>query len=126
MEQERCKRRKLGRRLGTSSECPVIGDLTLLDLTGPDGLILGCVLCLKVAGSWPLGFAASVRLWLGLRELWSTGLWSQRCSWWLWRVVCQLCVCVSPQAGHNFHNADMSYVKKLCGTFLGGPKLPER
>lgn len=37
-----------------------------------------------------------------------------------------LCVCVSPQAGHNFHNADMSYVKKLCGTFLGGPKLPER
>lgn len=35
-------------------------------------------------------------------------------------------VCVSPQAGHNFHNADMSYVKKLCGTFLGGPKLPER
>lgn len=35
-------------------------------------------------------------------------------------------LCVSPQAGHNFHNADMSYVKKLCGTFLGGPKLPER
>ncbi|NXE41719.1 CATB protein, partial [Ptilorrhoa leucosticta] len=30
------------------------------------------------------------------------------------------------KAGHNFHNADMSYVKKLCGTFLGGPKLPER
>ncbi|NXS17665.1 CATB protein, partial [Mystacornis crossleyi] len=30
------------------------------------------------------------------------------------------------RAGHNFHNADMSYVKKLCGTFLGGPKLPER
>lgn len=35
-------------------------------------------------------------------------------------------LCVSSQAGHNFHNADMSYVKKLCGTFLGGPKLPER
>ncbi|NXB77141.1 CATB protein, partial [Donacobius atricapilla] len=30
------------------------------------------------------------------------------------------------KAGHNFHNADMSYAKKLCGTFLGGPKLPER
>uniref|UniRef100_A0A8C2SPC3 Cathepsin B n=1 Tax=Coturnix japonica TaxID=93934 RepID=A0A8C2SPC3_COTJA len=30
------------------------------------------------------------------------------------------------KAGHNFHNTDMSYVKKLCGTFLGGPKLPER
>lgn len=35
-------------------------------------------------------------------------------------------LCVSSQAGHNFHNTDMSYVKKLCGTFLGGPKLPER
>ncbi|KAH0622895.1 hypothetical protein JD844_025731 [Phrynosoma platyrhinos] len=30
------------------------------------------------------------------------------------------------QAGHNFHNVDMSYVKKLCGTYLHGPKLPER
>ena len=37
-----------------------------------------------------------------------------------------LFLCVSSQAGHNFHNTDMSYVKKLCGTFLGGPKLPER
>lgn len=35
-------------------------------------------------------------------------------------------LCVSSQAGHNFHNADVSYVKKLCGTFLSGPKLPER
>ena len=30
------------------------------------------------------------------------------------------------QAGHNFYNVDLSYVKKLCGTFLGGPKLPQR
>lgn len=30
------------------------------------------------------------------------------------------------QAGHNFHNVDLSYVKKLCGTMLGGPKLPQR
>lgn len=30
------------------------------------------------------------------------------------------------KAGHNFRNADMSYVKTLCGTFLHGPKLPER
>uniref|UniRef100_A0A7N5P4Y3 Cathepsin B n=2 Tax=Amniota TaxID=32524 RepID=A0A7N5P4Y3_AILME len=30
------------------------------------------------------------------------------------------------KAGHNFANADMSYVKTLCGTFLHGPKLPER
>ncbi|XP_015685953.1 cathepsin B-like, partial [Protobothrops mucrosquamatus] len=29
-------------------------------------------------------------------------------------------------AGHNFANADMSYMKTLCGTFLHGPKLPER
>lgn len=28
------------------------------------------------------------------------------------------------QAGHNFPNVHISYVKKLCGTFLGGPKLP--
>lgn len=28
------------------------------------------------------------------------------------------------KAGHNFPNADPSYVKKLCGTFLNGPKLP--
>lgn len=28
------------------------------------------------------------------------------------------------QAGHNFHNVDYSYVKKLCGTMLKGPKLP--
>uniref|UniRef100_H3DJZ9 Cathepsin B n=1 Tax=Tetraodon nigroviridis TaxID=99883 RepID=H3DJZ9_TETNG len=27
-------------------------------------------------------------------------------------------------AGHNFHNVDYSYVKKLCGTLLKGPKLP--
>uniref|UniRef100_A0A8C3X4Q8 Cathepsin B n=1 Tax=Catagonus wagneri TaxID=51154 RepID=A0A8C3X4Q8_9CETA len=30
------------------------------------------------------------------------------------------------KAGHNFYNVDLSYVKKLCGTFLGGPKLPQR
>uniref|UniRef100_A0A9L0J6S5 Cathepsin B n=1 Tax=Equus asinus TaxID=9793 RepID=A0A9L0J6S5_EQUAS len=30
------------------------------------------------------------------------------------------------KAGHNFHNVDLSYVKRLCGTFLGGPKLPQR
>lgn len=30
------------------------------------------------------------------------------------------------QAGHNFHNVDLSYVKRLCGTKLGGPKLPQR
>nr|AKZ42344.1 cathepsin B preproprotein [Castor fiber] len=30
------------------------------------------------------------------------------------------------QAGHNFYNVDVSYLKRLCGTFLGGPKLPER
>lgn len=29
-------------------------------------------------------------------------------------------------AGHNFINADVSYVKKLCGTVLGGPKLKTR
>uniref|UniRef100_A0A9L0J2I2 Cathepsin B n=1 Tax=Equus asinus TaxID=9793 RepID=A0A9L0J2I2_EQUAS len=29
------------------------------------------------------------------------------------------------KAGHNFHNVDLSYVKRLCGTFLGGPKLPQ-
>ncbi|XP_062979786.1 cathepsin B isoform X1 [Elgaria multicarinata webbii] len=29
------------------------------------------------------------------------------------------------QAGHNFHNVDYSYVKRLCGTFLHGVKLPE-
>lgn len=30
------------------------------------------------------------------------------------------------QAGHNFYNVHPSYVKKLCGTKLGGPKLPQR
>uniref|UniRef100_A0A8C9PU20 Cathepsin B n=1 Tax=Spermophilus dauricus TaxID=99837 RepID=A0A8C9PU20_SPEDA len=30
------------------------------------------------------------------------------------------------QAGRNFHNVDVSYLKRLCGTFLGGPRLPER
>ncbi|PNJ76568.1 CTSB isoform 21 [Pongo abelii] len=30
------------------------------------------------------------------------------------------------QAGHNFYNVDVSYLKKLCGTFLGGPKPPQR
>nr|KAF6346370.1 cathepsin B [Pipistrellus kuhlii] len=30
------------------------------------------------------------------------------------------------KAGHNFRNVDMSYVKTLCGTKLGGPKLPEK
>ncbi|MEE6477090.1 hypothetical protein FKM82_011354 [Ascaphus truei] len=29
-------------------------------------------------------------------------------------------------AGQNFKNADLSYVKRLCGTILGGPKLPLR
>ncbi|XP_056150064.1 cathepsin B-like [Lampris incognitus] len=28
-------------------------------------------------------------------------------------------------AGQNFQNADLSYVKGLCGTFLKGPRLPE-
>uniref|UniRef100_A0A4W5RL29 Cathepsin B n=1 Tax=Hucho hucho TaxID=62062 RepID=A0A4W5RL29_9TELE len=27
------------------------------------------------------------------------------------------------KAGHNFHNVDYSYVKRLCGTLLKGPKL---
>lgn len=27
-------------------------------------------------------------------------------------------------AGHNFHKVDYSYVQKLCGTLLKGPKLP--
>nr|KAF6479584.1 cathepsin B [Molossus molossus] len=30
------------------------------------------------------------------------------------------------KAGHNFHNVELSYVKRLCGTKLGGPKLPQR
>uniref|UniRef100_A0A8C0TFN6 Cathepsin B n=1 Tax=Canis lupus familiaris TaxID=9615 RepID=A0A8C0TFN6_CANLF len=30
------------------------------------------------------------------------------------------------KAGHNFHNVDPSYLRRLCGTFLGGPKLPQR
>lgn len=30
------------------------------------------------------------------------------------------------KAGHNFYNVDLSYVKKLCGAILGGPKLPQR
>ncbi|XP_037001330.1 cathepsin B isoform X1 [Artibeus jamaicensis] len=30
------------------------------------------------------------------------------------------------KAGHNFYNVHPSYVKKLCGTKLGGPKLPQR
>ncbi|XP_061563160.1 cathepsin B-like [Cololabis saira] len=28
-------------------------------------------------------------------------------------------------AGQNFHKVDISYVKGLCGTILGGPRLPE-
>lgn len=28
------------------------------------------------------------------------------------------------KAGPNFHNVDYSYVKRLCGTLLKGPKLP--
>ncbi|KAG1972439.1 cathepsin B isoform 1 preproprotein [Pimephales promelas] len=28
------------------------------------------------------------------------------------------------KAGHNFPDVDYSYVKRLCGTFLKGPKLP--
>uniref|UniRef100_A0A8C5GUF7 Cathepsin B n=1 Tax=Gouania willdenowi TaxID=441366 RepID=A0A8C5GUF7_GOUWI len=28
------------------------------------------------------------------------------------------------KAGHNFHNVDYSYVQRLCGTVLKGPKLP--
>ncbi|XP_075966443.1 cathepsin B [Anarhichas minor] len=27
-------------------------------------------------------------------------------------------------AGHNFHNVDYSYIRRLCGTMLKGPKLP--
>lgn len=30
----------------------------------------------------------------------------------------------SLQAGHNFRDVDYSYVQKLCGTMLKGPKLP--
>uniref|UniRef100_A0A673U887 Cathepsin B n=1 Tax=Suricata suricatta TaxID=37032 RepID=A0A673U887_SURSU len=30
------------------------------------------------------------------------------------------------KAGHNFHHVDPSYLRRLCGTFLGGPKLPQR
>lgn len=30
------------------------------------------------------------------------------------------------QAGRNFYNVDVSYLKKLCGTVMGGPKLPGR
>ncbi|OBS82870.1 hypothetical protein A6R68_23128 [Neotoma lepida] len=30
------------------------------------------------------------------------------------------------KAGRNFYNVDVSYLKRLCGTILGGPKLPER
>ncbi|KAK2503891.1 hypothetical protein MC885_020929 [Smutsia gigantea] len=30
------------------------------------------------------------------------------------------------KAGHNFRNVDLSYLKRLCGTVLGGPKLPQR
>ena len=30
------------------------------------------------------------------------------------------------QAGHNFYSVDINYLKKLCSTVLGGPKLPER
>ena len=30
------------------------------------------------------------------------------------------------QAERNFYNVDISYLKKLCGTILGGPKVPER
>uniref|UniRef100_A0A8D2ZVY7 Cathepsin B n=1 Tax=Scophthalmus maximus TaxID=52904 RepID=A0A8D2ZVY7_SCOMX len=28
------------------------------------------------------------------------------------------------KAGHNFHNVDYGYVRRLCGTMLKGPKLP--
>uniref|UniRef100_A0A9J7Z1A6 Cathepsin B n=1 Tax=Cyprinus carpio carpio TaxID=630221 RepID=A0A9J7Z1A6_CYPCA len=28
------------------------------------------------------------------------------------------------KAGHNFHDVDYSYVKRLCGTLLKGPRLP--
>ncbi|XP_034043645.1 cathepsin B [Thalassophryne amazonica] len=28
------------------------------------------------------------------------------------------------KAGHNFYNVDYSYIQKLCGTMLKGPKLP--
>uniref|UniRef100_A0A8C5MQX3 Cathepsin B n=1 Tax=Leptobrachium leishanense TaxID=445787 RepID=A0A8C5MQX3_9ANUR len=29
-------------------------------------------------------------------------------------------------AGHNFKNTDLGHIKRLCGTRLGGPKLPTR
>ena len=74
--------------------------------------------------SWPLGFIASVGHWLGLREIWTPKLVPAMPLGAMESHVPFLCV--SSQAGHNFYNADMSYVKKLCGTFLGGPKLPER
>uniref|UniRef100_A0A3Q2LB56 Cathepsin B n=1 Tax=Equus caballus TaxID=9796 RepID=A0A3Q2LB56_HORSE len=47
--------------------------------------------------------------------------WKQPLFWWVTAVGGALF-----QAGHNFHNVDLSYVKRLCGTFLGGPKLPQR
>lgn len=34
------------------------------------------------------------------------------------------CILILLKAGHNFHNIDYSYIQKLCGTLLKGPKLP--
>lgn len=72
----------------------------------------------------PLIFKTSVGARVGLMEIWSTRLVP---ATHLVAVESRVSfLCVSSQAGHNFHNTDMSYVKQLCGTFLGGPKLPER
>uniref|UniRef100_A0ABI7WSH5 Cathepsin B n=1 Tax=Felis catus TaxID=9685 RepID=A0ABI7WSH5_FELCA len=30
------------------------------------------------------------------------------------------------KAGHNFYHVEPSYLRRLCGTILGGPKLPQR
>lgn len=75
-------------------------------------------------GSWPIDFKTGIRPRVGLVEIWSTMLVP---ATYLVAVESHIpLLCVSSQAGHNFYNTDMSYVKQLCGTFLGGPKLPER
>uniref|UniRef100_A0A674GI05 Cathepsin B n=1 Tax=Taeniopygia guttata TaxID=59729 RepID=A0A674GI05_TAEGU len=136
VEQEQCKSRKVCRGLETSSECPVIGDLTLLGcfalskawswtslvLMGRSWAVFCVCRCLAL-GPWALcqtlvGVQGALEHWdhiTVIPEMLLVALGS--------RVPM---LRVSLQAGHNFHNADMSYVKKLCGTFLGGPKLPER
>lgn len=40
-------------------------------------------------------------------------------------ISCQPKLLYLLQAGQNFPNADMRSVKQLCGTMMGGPRLPE-